>query len=119
MFIQMDVEAIYLRGFEHRCSGDYQSAKNEFHKVLAAEPLHWRARHQMGLIQGFEGDFDGSLATLSALSTEYPNNLEVLYDLAMTQMMLGESDLACANFRKILASDPDHDRAQQQIIYCP
>ncbi len=120
MAVTMDeLEAIYQRGFQLRCDGRYGEARTEFQQVLAKDPSHIKARHQMGLIQGFEGDFDGSLATLAGLSTVAPRNTEVIYDLAMTQMMLGMYDEACANFRKILTIDPNNEKAQKQLAYCP
>lgn len=117
--MSVDIEATFQRGFEFRCGGQYDLARVEFTKVLAQDPQHFKSIHQMGLIQGFEGDFDGSLATLQGLCDGHPENIEIRYDLAMTQMMLGMSDEACANFKKILAVDPTHEKAKQQVIYCP
>lgn len=114
----MDVEATYQRGFEFRCRGQYPEAKQELQKVLAVDPGHTEANHQIALIQGFEGDFDGSLASLITLSSANPSNNDIRYDLAMTQMMLGDYEAACANLRQILASDPTHENASKQIIYC-
>lgn len=116
--ISMNIEEIYQRGFTYRCNGQYSEAKTEFQKVLAMDPTHVNARLQMGLIQGFEGDFDGSLATLAALSAQHPNNLDVRYELAMTQLMLGMIDEGCTNIRYILAIDPTHEKALQQRAYC-
>lgn len=116
--VSMDIEDIYQTGFALRCNGQYGEAKTEFQKVLAMNPGHIKARLQMGLIQGFEGDFDASLATLAALSAEVPNDLDVRYELAMTQLMLGEFDSGCANIRYILAIDPMHEKALQQSAYC-
>jgi len=112
------IEAIYERGFQFRCNGQYAEARAELMKVLDLDPTHVGARHQIGLIQGFEGDFDGSVATLQAIANQYPANLDVRYDLAMTQMMIGEFDAACANFRSILAVNPGH-KAAEQVVYCP
>lgn len=114
-----ELEATFQRGFDLRCEGRYAEAKIELQRVLAQDSSHIKARHQLGLIQGFEGDFDGSLATLAHLSQNAPRNVEVLYDLAMTQMMLGMYDEACGNFRKILTIDPGNDRATKQLAFCP
>lgn len=114
----MDEEQLYQRGFDLRCSGQYAEARSVFEQVLRLNAHHVNSRHQIALIQGFEGDFDGSLASLQALSNQFPNNLDVRYDLAMTQMMLGYFEEACANFRLILSVNPNHDKAKQQIIYC-
>ena len=114
----MEIEGLYQRGFELRCEGNYPDAKECFKKVLAVDPSHVNTRHQMALIQGFEGDFDGSLAALESLSQQYPANLEVRYDFAMTQMMLGMYEEACGNLKFILSKDPSHAKALQQVIYC-
>ena len=114
----MELESIYQRGFEFRCSGAYNEAKIEFLKVVAVDPQHVKSRHQLGLIQGFEGDFEGSLVTLNSLSLSYPDDNEIRYDLAMTQMMLGMSDEACQNLRMILNKEPNHEKALQQVVYC-
>lgn len=114
----MDIESIYQKGFNLRCEGRYSEAGIVFQKVLAQDPGHINARHQQALIAGFLGDFDGSLESLDKLAAQVPNNLEVRYDLAMTQMMLGLQDEACANFKRILTVDPTHQKAKQQSVYC-
>jgi tetratricopeptide (TPR) repeat protein len=113
----MDIEAVYQRGFDLRCEGRYTEAALEFDKVLSTDPKHCNARWQLGLIQGFQGDFDGSLATLQGLAREFPNNLQVRNDLAMTLMMLGMIDEAGAEFQEILRRDPSHENAKKQMAY--
>lgn len=114
----MDINSEFERGFQLRCEGNYGDAKVVFQRILAQNPDHIKARLQFGLIQGFEGDFDGSLATLADLATKNPGNLDVKYELAMTQMMLGMYEEGCANIKQILAVDPTHERALQQAAYC-
>jgi len=114
----MNPEEIYQQGFAHRCEGSYALAREAFERVLAMSPGHVKARWQIALIQGFEGDFDASLEALRALSMEVPNDTDIRYDYAMTAMMLGDFDTACAEFKAILLIDPDHDKTLQQIIYC-
>lgn len=114
----MDVEEVYQRGFAYRCEGRYGEAQAEFDRVLAISPRHANARWQVGLIQGFLGDFDGSLDTLAKLVRECPNHVNARYDLGMTMMMLGMQDEACAEFRAVLALDPSHENAKRQLVYC-
>lgn len=114
----MDITEAYQRGFELRCAGRYREARTELEKVLAIDPTHCEALWQIGLIQGFEGDFDSSLITLSDLIARFPNNQNVRYDLAMTQMMLGMSEEACDNFKEILRQNPNHEKAGQQVAFC-
>ena len=113
-----DIDLIYQRGFQLRCEGNYSDARVELQKVLAVQPGHVNALHQMGLILGFEGDFDASLSTLQVLSNQNPANLALRYDLAMTQMMLGLYEEACAQLRYILSVDPDNELAARQATYC-
>jgi len=114
----MDIEETYQLGFQMRCDGRYAEAKQQFERVLRAKPNHVDSLHQMALIAGFEGDFDGSLASLTKLSAGAPGNLNIRYDLAMTQMMLGMYEEACGNLRHILSVDPNHEKANQQATYC-
>jgi cytochrome c-type biogenesis protein CcmH/NrfG len=114
----MDIEQTYQLGYQMRCDGRYGEAKQVFDRVLMTDPGHVDARHQLALISGFQGEFDASLEALAKLSKEVPGNLTVRYDLAMTQMMLGMYEEACANLKMILKVDPTHEKALQQIVYC-
>jgi len=118
MMAVLDLETAYQKGFALRCEGRYAEARAEFEKVLSADPAHLKSRHQMALVLGFEGDFDGSYAALGKLATEKPDNLTVQYDLAMTEMMLGMYEDACARFRYNLSVNPTHEDTNRQIIYC-
>lgn len=114
----MNAQELYDKGFELRCSGAYREARTALQQLLDMEPGHADARWQMGLIEGFEGDFDGSIATLSKLVEEHPDHVNARYDLAMTLMMLGMDEEACAQFKEVLRQKPDHEKALQQIVYC-
>ncbi|MGV3615940.1 MAG: tetratricopeptide repeat protein [Fimbriimonas sp.] len=74
--------------------------------------------HQLALIQGFAGDAEGSRASLQLLSDHNPENLDLRYDLAMVQMMLGMYEEACGHLRYILRADPNHAKAREQNAYC-
>jgi tetratricopeptide (TPR) repeat protein len=114
----MNAQELYDKGFDLRCSGAYGEARSVLQQVLGIEPDHADARWQLGLIEGFEGDFDGSIATLTKLVEEHPDHVNARYDLAMTLMMLGMDDEACAQFKEVLRRKPDHEKALQQIVYC-
>jgi tetratricopeptide (TPR) repeat protein len=114
-----NIGEMYQRGFDLRCEGRYAEAKTLLNGVLREAPTHLGAKHQLALIQGFEGDFDGSVNALAALVAIAPNNLDFLYDLAMSQMMIGLNDEACGNFRRMLTLEPKNEKASKQIIYCP
>ena len=92
----MNAQELYDKGFELRCGGAYREARTILQQVLQIEPEHADARWQLGLIEGFEGDFDGSIATLTKLVEEFPDHTSARYDLAMTLMMLGMDEEAFA-----------------------
>lgn len=114
----MNPEELYDRGFELRCEGRYREAKMYLEQAVNLDPSHSKAKWQLALIKGFEGDFDGSLDDLRALRTADPRNEDVINDLAMTYMMLGYMDEACAEFRALLQINPNHENALRQSAYC-
>ena len=114
----MTVEELYLQGFTHRCEGRYHDARRAFAELLARDPQHADSHWQMGLIQGFEGDFDASLITLQGIVDKHPQHVHARYDLAMTLTMLGMQEEACEQFRAILHIDPNHENAKRQLVYC-
>ncbi|HWP30245.1 MAG TPA: tetratricopeptide repeat protein [Fimbriimonadales bacterium] len=116
--LNAQTEALYEKGFASRCEGDYASARKYFQEVMERVPGHIKARWQLALIKGFEGDFDGSLADLAQLVQDAPNDPEVRYDYAMTLMMLGFFDEGCEQLREVLRLKPDHEKAKQQLQYC-
>ena len=75
-------------------------------------------RHISALKLGFDGDFGGSIASLKQLSKENPDDVEIIYDLAMTEMLLGQFEEACDHLKQVLAKDPAHAKALQQVTYC-
>lgn len=108
----------YEMGFEARCNGQYGLAKTYLGMVGPDDPKHIDAQWQLALILGFEGDFDGSLASLQGIVNSHPNHVHARYDLGMTMMMLGMQDEACAQFREVLRQSPDHEKASQQMAWC-
>lgn len=115
----MTAEEHYEAGFALRCEGQYARARDEFAQALEMEPEHVKSKWQLALIMGFEGDFDGSLEALKALNAAAPDNNDIRYDYAMTLMMLGYFDEACAEFKEVIRRDPSHEKAQQQLAFCP
>lgn len=114
----MGPDELYEKGFEYRCNGAYGVARSFLEQALAADPNHVKAKWQLALILGFEGDFEGSLEELKRLCVQNPESEEVRNDLAMTYMMLGYQDEACAEFHILLRQNPDHENAKRQSAYC-
>lgn len=113
----MGVEELYQQAFQYRSEGRYAESKAVLQQVLKIEPRHLKALWLYGLVQGFEGDFDGSLRTLQRLVTMWPEEPDLRYDLAMTQVMLAMNDEAYLNFQEVLRQDPEHTNAKRQISF--
>ena len=77
-----------------------------------------RERHLQALKLGFDGDFNASLLALEGLTFEFPEDTDIRFDFAMMQMMLGNFEYACKNLKLVLAKDPNHTKALQQVTYC-
>ena len=77
-----------------------------------------RERHIQALKLSFDGDHDASLRALESLHMDFPDDVEVLFDLAMLQMMLGKFEEACTNLKSVLVREPKHVKALQQVTYC-
>ena len=115
----MDAQELYEKGFQLRCEGAYGDAKDVFRQVLDLNLDHADTLWQLGLIKGFEGDFDGSIEALKAVVDEYPNHVGARFDYAMSLMMLGREAEACEQLREVLRQDPSHEKAKQQTVFCP
>ena len=114
----MTAQELYDKGFELRCGGSYGEARDVLQRVLEQEADHADAKWQLGLIKGFEGDFESSVALLTQVVAGHPGHVSARYDLAMSLMMLGSEKEACGHFREVLRLNPEHEKAKQQIMFC-
>ena len=87
----MTAQELYEKGFELRCSGSYGEARDILHQVLEQDEGNADAKWQLGLINGFEGDFESSVVLLKEVVDAHPNHVSARYDLAMSLMMLGST----------------------------
>ncbi|MDQ2798172.1 MAG: hypothetical protein M3Y13_00835 [Armatimonadota bacterium] len=105
------------RGIAYKIEGRYDEATTEFQALLAENGDHAEAHHQLGLVLGFIGDFEGSLAELEQATQLDPSNTLSRNDLALTYTMLGMYDEAKAEFACVLAQDEGNDVARRNLTY--
>ena len=86
--------------------------------AAAPDPNGCQELYKRALILGFEGDFDASLGALRELVAAFPDQLEARFQLAMSQMMQGQYEEACANLRHVLEIDPTYEKAVEQARFC-
>lgn len=105
------------RGIAYKLEGRYDEATTEFRDLLSENGDHAEAHHQLGLVLGFIGDFETSLAELEYATRLDPGNTLSRNDLALTYTMLGMYDEAKAEFARVLAQDQGNDVARRNLTY--
>jgi len=105
------------RAIEFKVAGEFDLAITELKIVLDEAPDCSEANRQLGLVYGFTGEFDESLALLARAVELDASNPEVLIDLAKTQAMLGLLDEAKAGFLAVLLLDPMNEVAQANLSF--
>lgn len=105
------------RGVAYKLEGRYDEATVEFRHLLTENGDHAEAHHQLGLVLGFIGDFETSLAELEQATRLDPSNTLSRNDLALTYTMLGMYNEAKAEFARVLAQDQGNDVARRNLTY--
>lgn len=105
------------RGIAYKIEGRYGEAATEFEFLLEENPDHAEAHHQLGLVLGFVGEFDHSLAALVRATTLDSGNTLARNDLALTYTMLGMYDEAKSEFARVLEQDQANDVARRNLTY--
>src|SRR5438067_1037541 len=94
------------RGIAFKIDGRYEEAVAELDQLLSEDPNSSDGHHQMGLVQGFVGDFDLSLEHLQRAVTLAPARIDIRTDLALTYSMLGMYEEAAVEFKEVLVREP-------------
>jgi len=103
-----------------RIDCDHERARPLYEEVLQAEPDLAEAHWGYGLVLGFLGEFEASLEQLKAACAGEHQEAQHVYDLAMTQMMLGEYDAAKPSLERAIELDETGviaEKAKKQLSY--
>ena len=111
------IEERLEKGVAYKIEGQYEEAVRELRGLLAETPDHARAHHELGLVLGFTGDFDGSLAALARAVELDADGIKARTDLALTYCMLGRYEEAKVGFETVLAADPENETAQKNLDF--
>ena len=113
-------DAKLAEAHQARVDCDHERAKSLYEEVLRSDPLSHDARWGYGLVLYFLGSFDEALAELGRLCSMDNPEAQWVYDLAMTQMTLGEYDAAKPNFERAVKLDREGEiaeKARKQLSY--
>ena len=105
------------RGIAFKIDGRYEEAASELAQLLNDDPNSSDGHHQLGLVQGFIGDFDVSMEHLQRAVTLAPARIDIRNDLALTYSMLGMYDEAATEFKEVLVREPDNKRALESLQF--
>ncbi len=105
------------RAIAYKVEGNYDAALVELRELIAEEPTSGEARHQMGLVLGFIGEFDQSLEELKKAAELDSADVTTLIDLAKTLAMLGMYDEAKEGFLRVLELEPANEVAKQNLVF--
>lgn len=103
-----------------RVDCDHERAKGLYEEILRGNPLNREARWGRGLVLYFLGSFDEALAELGDLCSTDDPKAQWVYDLAMTQMTLGDYGMAKPNFERAIKLDREGEvaeKARKQLSY--
>lgn len=100
-----------------RIAGDYANAQPKYEAVLSEYPDCGLAHAGLAHCLLNTGFFEESLESFRTALKAEPENLTFLMNYGKTLCMLGEYAEAREQFEKVLAIDPDHDDALEQMLY--
>ena len=112
-----DSETRFNAAVQFRINGDYDAAIPILHQILAENPNHANAHHELGLIHTFRVDIDESVEHLEAAVRLVPSELKFLIDLGKAHTMYGDFDKAKPVFAAALNLDPFNEEARKQLDY--
>jgi len=115
-----DINQTLTLAHQARVDCDHERAKGLYEAVLGAAPDHHEARWGYGLVLGFLGFFDESLVELHQAAQSPGAQAQWVFDLAMTEMMLGDYNAARPNFQRAIKLDKEGriaERARKQLSY--
>lgn len=89
-------------------NGDVDAAFPVLEALLRANPQVKAARYALGLAESRRGRYDASLAIFEALARDYPDDVDVLAQLAWVLPAFGRSPEAAARLQQAVALMPDN-----------
>ncbi len=107
-----DLEDLVLKAEILAEMGDLQAAIEIMDKVLAEVPDYDTGYYQRGLFKKSNGDFDGALEDMSMSIALAPKNSYPYYSRASIYEKQGKTELAEADFRKVIELEATPDDYQ-------
>ncbi len=111
---ERDPRLQFSTGLALAAVGQYAQAESFFGRVLEAVPGNFDALYNLGLAASRGKDYDRARDALSAALTQRPEDVDVLYGLAVVQVALNRKESAIELLAKAGHLDPK--RAEVQLL---
>lgn len=100
------------RAHEARLSGDYAAAVAIYESVLTDQPDSHEALLNLGVVLGWDGQFDRSLSVLDEGLSHHPRSIEMQLARARTLSWKGDFSRASDQLEAVLEQDPANQDAR-------
>lgn len=111
------VEERLEQAVQFKLGGDYDNAEPLLKSIIAEQPNHADAHHELGLIYSFRAMMDESDRHLLRAVQLSPSSTVFLNDYGKNLAMFGEVDKAKIAFEYVLKLDPDNEEANKNLQY--
>lgn len=102
--------ALFMKGFIYKETGDTANAVHYFRQLIELYPDYEPPYEELGMLYAQRGNKLGLEYLTTALKLD-PQNINVLYGIAMIYQDMDEADLATDYYVKILEIDPNNKSA--------
>jgi tetratricopeptide (TPR) repeat protein len=99
-------DALSTNAREALAKGDYKTALENLHKLIALSPNSPQAQEKLALANYCQADYKGALDKLNAFITKHPKSVEALIDRGAVYYKQGNSKQAQRDYDMVLAIEP-------------
>jgi tetratricopeptide (TPR) repeat protein len=96
--------------------GETDAAKPFIEKALAINPKLGRIHFFKAMVQKADGDYDGALASLRTVSTQYPRDRVVLNQMGRILFLKREYSESVRTLERVLEVDPEDVQAHYNLM---
>ena len=106
-----NVEANFYLGYVNQLQNNLKDAASNYSKVLSAEPVHFDALNNLGVVLKDLGQFSQAKEFLNYALIVKNNNPSVYNNLGIVNDLLGNFAEAITNFERSLSSNPNYEES--------
>ena len=90
-------------------------AKKQYKEAVYIDPRNASAHTKYGIIQAHDKEYPAAIKSLTTAVSIDETNPDIRYNLALIYELAGKTDLARQEYKKVLAMDPNHKEAKNNL----